>query len=227
MTSTTPEATAVRCAYPGCENEPRAAEDGAGAKPKYCGQPDVLTGKPHDALTAFRRRQELARAAVTTTDADTEQPVTMARQSGAEFLRQMRDLAGKLADVTGRLTDAAATLGDTGAAEAEIESAQKAAEQRATAAEARAAEANRMRTEADEAATEMQAHLETAQARAREAHERLTEATAAHAAELERIRAETQARIALAGKTGTARSRRRAPTRTRQSGAPRPTPARR
>jgi hypothetical protein len=34
MTSSTAEATAVRCAYPGCENEPRAAEDGAGAKPK-------------------------------------------------------------------------------------------------------------------------------------------------------------------------------------------------
>lgn len=34
MTSSTAEATAVRCAYPGCENKPRAAEDGAGAKPK-------------------------------------------------------------------------------------------------------------------------------------------------------------------------------------------------
>ena len=158
MSSTTPE-TAVRCAYPGCENEPRAAEDVVGAKPKYCDQPDLVTGKPHRAMTAFRRRQELRGAAgrgAATTDADTEQPVTMARQSGAEFLRQMRDLAGKLADVTGRLTEAAATLGDTGAAEAEIESAQKAAEQRAAAAEARAAEANRMRTEADEAATEMQ-----------------------------------------------------------------------
>ena len=52
MSSSTPEATAVRCAYPGCENEPRAAEDVVGAKPKYCGQPDPLTGKPHGALTA-------------------------------------------------------------------------------------------------------------------------------------------------------------------------------
>ena len=59
MSSSTPEATAVRCAYPGCENEPRAAEDSVGAKPKYCGQPDPVTGKPHSALTAFRRRQEL------------------------------------------------------------------------------------------------------------------------------------------------------------------------
>ena len=52
---------AVTCKYPGCENEPRAADDGAGAKPKYCGRPDPLTGKPHTALTAFRRRQELTR----------------------------------------------------------------------------------------------------------------------------------------------------------------------
>ena len=90
MTSTTPEATAVRCAYPGCENEPRAAEDTAGAKPKYCEQPDPVTGKPHSALTAFRRRQELRQAAGaggTTTDADTEQPVTMARATGADLLQ--------------------------------------------------------------------------------------------------------------------------------------------
>ena len=56
MTRTTQEAPA--CAYPGCENEPRPGEDGAGAK--YCGLPDPVSGKPHTALTSFRRRQELA-----------------------------------------------------------------------------------------------------------------------------------------------------------------------
>ena len=76
MSSSTPEATTVRCAYPGCENEPRAAEDVVGAKPKYCGQPDPLTGKPHGALTAFRRRQEPP------AEAEAEQPVTMARAGG-------------------------------------------------------------------------------------------------------------------------------------------------
>ncbi len=42
----------LRCAYPGCENEPRpgAAEQG------YCGLPDPVTGEPHLALTAFRWR---------------------------------------------------------------------------------------------------------------------------------------------------------------------------
>ena len=47
------------CAYPGCANEPRPGE--AGAKPGYCGLPDPVSGEPHTALTAFRRRQELAR----------------------------------------------------------------------------------------------------------------------------------------------------------------------
>ena len=44
----------------------------------------------------------------------------------------------------------------------------------------------------------MSEHLDAAQAWAREAHDRLAEATATHAAELERIRGETQARIAIA-----------------------------
>ncbi len=44
----------LRCAYPGCENEPRP---GAGAAEQgYCGLPDPVTGEPHLALTAFRWR---------------------------------------------------------------------------------------------------------------------------------------------------------------------------
>jgi hypothetical protein len=49
-----------KCAYPGCENEARPREAGA-AEPGYCGLPDPVTGEPHTALTAFRRRQVLAR----------------------------------------------------------------------------------------------------------------------------------------------------------------------
>jgi len=46
----------ARCAYPGCENEPRPGS----AEPGYCGLPDPVTGEPHTALTAFRQRQVLA-----------------------------------------------------------------------------------------------------------------------------------------------------------------------
>ena len=51
----------LRCAYPGCENPPRPGEAGAAAEPGYCGLPDPVTGEPHTALTAFRRRQVLTR----------------------------------------------------------------------------------------------------------------------------------------------------------------------
>jgi hypothetical protein len=50
-----------RCAYPACENEPQPAQEGLTAEPAYCGLPDPVTGEPHTALTAFRRRQVLAR----------------------------------------------------------------------------------------------------------------------------------------------------------------------
>ena len=158
-------------------------------------------------MTAWRERKRLADAerGVTTSDAETEQPVTMARVTGAELLRQMRELAGTMTATAERLTGTVATIGDPTAAEAEVESARAAAEQRAATAEAeraeaerRAATADQMRAAADEAAEQMSEHLAAEQARAREAHDRLTEATAAHAAELERIREEAQARIASA-----------------------------
>ena len=44
----------LRCAYPGCENEPRPGE--AGAESGVCGLPDPVAGEPHLALTAFRWR---------------------------------------------------------------------------------------------------------------------------------------------------------------------------
>src|SRR5579859_5682203 len=99
---------------------------------------------------------------MTTGDADTDQPVTMARTTGAELLRQMRDLAGTLAATADRLTGAVATMADPTAAEAEVEAARAAAEQRAAAAEAaradaerRAAIAGQLRADADQAAEQM------------------------------------------------------------------------
>ena len=48
----------LRCGYPDCVNEPRPEQEGS-AQPGYCGRPDPVTGEPHTALTAFRRRQTL------------------------------------------------------------------------------------------------------------------------------------------------------------------------
>ena len=183
MTEQTSTAT---CKFPGCGNPPETATAKPGRRPEYCA--DLA----HNPVAAWRERRRLADAerGVVTTEAETDQPVTMARVTGAELLRQMRDLAGTLAATAERLTGTVATLGDPTAAEAEVEAARAAAEERAAVAESGRAEAERQaatadqsRAAADEAAEEMAAHLEAAQARAREAHDRLTEATAAHAAE--------------------------------------------
>jgi len=132
---------------------------------------------------------------MTTGDADTDQPVTMARMADAELLRQMRELGGTLAATADRLTGAVATMADPTAAE--VEAARAAAEQRAAAAEAGRAEAERrasivgqMRADTDDAAEEEE--------QARQAHDRLADATAAHTAEAERIRREAQEPIAAA-----------------------------
>ncbi len=47
----------LRCAYQGCENEPRPGEAEA-AEQVCCGLPDSVAGcsRPHLALTAFRWR---------------------------------------------------------------------------------------------------------------------------------------------------------------------------
>src|SRR6516225_172813 len=121
-----PEATtAVRCAYPGCENEPRADEYAVGAKPKYCGQPDPVTRKPHSALTAFRRRQELRGTAE---PEDLGRPVTMATARAAELRKGIRN---DMAALTAKLTDLAAQL--ERAADPEVAAAQVEAVQAETA----------------------------------------------------------------------------------------------
>ena len=125
MSISPPEATAaVRCAYPGCENEPRAAEDGAGAKPKYCERPDALTGKPHSALTAFRRRQELARQGGAAEPEDLGRPVTMATERAAQLRKEVQD---GIAALTRKLTNLVAQLdraAEPEAAAAQVETVQ-------------------------------------------------------------------------------------------------------
>ena len=124
---------AVTCKFPGCDQAPAPA-DGPGRPPAYCINPE------HTALKAWRERQRLAagQTGVTVSDAGAELPVTMARASALEMLREMRTLADRMTD----LADQAAR--DQAAAHAAAE--------RAAAAEARAdharADASRAREEA-------------------------------------------------------------------------------
>ena len=183
----TEQPTTATCKFPRCQNPPEPAS-GPGRRPQYCADPG------HNAMTAYRERKRLADPEHGTTTSDTDQPVTMARMTGAELLRQMRELAGTLAGTADRLTGAVATMADPTAAEAEVEAARAAAEQRAATAEAgraeaerRAAIADQMRSDADDAAEDMSTRLAAEAERARQAHDRLTEATTAHAAEIELI----------------------------------------
>src|SRR5690242_8929572 len=153
MIASTPEATAVRCAYPGCENEPRAAEDGAGAKPKYCGQPDPLTGKPHAAGTAFRRRQELRQDGVAEAE-DLGRPVTMATARAAELRKGIQADIAALTDKLAGLVEQLKRAADPERAEVQVEAVQAEARQQVDAAEARAAQEALRRQEANAEAEE-------------------------------------------------------------------------
>ena len=126
------------CKHPGC-TEPAAPTSGPGRPREYC------EGRGHTRVSAWRerRRLEAAQAGTTPSPADTDTPVTMAKVTGAELLRQLRAEADRVAGIADRLRDAVETVTDPTAAEAEVEAVRAAAEQRATAAEARAAAASR------------------------------------------------------------------------------------
>src|SRR5258708_19792518 len=111
------QTSTVTCKSPGCEASPDRT-GGPGRPAEYCADPG------HNKVSAWRERRRLADAehGVTTTEAEAEQPVTMARISGAEMLRQMRDLAGTLSGVADRPTGAATTLRAPPPPEAHVQS---------------------------------------------------------------------------------------------------------
>ena len=121
----------ARCAYPGCENEPRPGP----AEPGYCGLPDPVTGEPHTALTAFRQRQ--VPAGQSGQAAGPEEPgrpgFAFWRRAGAQ--RRQRAEA-EVAEARSAALQADAQLAEALAGRA-------AAEQEAAAAQARAAAAQR------------------------------------------------------------------------------------
>jgi colicin import membrane protein len=166
VSSTDTVPTVTTCKFPGCD-QPAAKASGPGRPPEYC------EGRGHTKVTAWRERRRLAAAQAGTPAGvtDTDNPLTMARVTGAELLRSLRSEADRLAGITERLRDAVTTVTDPTAAEAELEAVRAAAEQRAVAAEARAAaaeqraaEETQFRAEADAAAEEMSAQLTAAQA---------------------------------------------------------------
>jgi colicin import membrane protein len=158
-------------------------------------------------VTAWRERRRLAaaQAGTTVSPADTSNPVTMARVTGAELLRMLRAEADRVSGIADRLREAVETVTDPTAAEAEVEAVRAAAEQRAAVAEARAAAAeqraaqtDQWRAEADAAAEEMAAEMTAAQARADQAEAARAAAEADRDTAAEAARQDAAARIAAA-----------------------------
>ena len=196
MASDTLTTARTACKHPGC-TAPAAPATGPGRPPEYC------EGRGHTRVSAWRERRRLAAVqAGTTGPGDTDTPVTMARVTGAELLRQLRTETDRVAGIADRLREAIDIATDPTAAEAEVEAVRAAAEQRAAAAEARAAaaeqraaEADQWRAEADAATEEMSVQLAAAQAAAAAAEAACAAAEADRDTAVESARADAEARI--------------------------------
>ena len=180
----------ARCAYPGCENEPRPGQAGTAAEPGYCGLPDPVTGEQHTALTAFRQRQVLAGQGGQA--AGPEEP----GRPGFAFWRR----AGAQRRQRAEAAEARSAALQADARLAEALAARAAAEQEAAAAQARAAAAQRDAAERVAAAQqERDDAVAGAESRARDAEQdaaRARETAQSARAELDRARvaADLQAR---------------------------------
>jgi len=187
--------------HPGCD-ELAAPASGPGRPPEHC------EGRGHTKVSAWRERRRLAaaEAGTTTSPADTDSPLTIAKVTGAELLRALRAEADRVSGIADRLRQAVETVTDPTAAEAEVEAIRAAAEQRAAVAEAAAEEmavqmnAAQVRVgqaEAARAAAEADRDAAIGQAR-EEAARRMAAAEADRDAAIEKARAEASQQVRAA-----------------------------
>jgi len=215
-------AAAGTCRYPGCGHPARArAGDGPGAPPRYCGRTVAedrgehgTAEVTHTALTAFRRRQELAGA---DPGSDHGRPLTTAITRAAairddvlaaitRLSAQLDGALGQLGAVAGQL---AAASPEAAEAQAEAVRAETAAGLEAARAElagqaGRAHAAQAEAAEARAAATAAITAMDTAQAAHADAEARAATAAAAQAEALRQAaqaRADAEAAITAAGQT--------------------------
>ena len=180
--TTQPQAAAATCRYPGCANPARLKDPAApGPRPGYCEQDipeDTGDGTAvvirHTAMTAFRRRRQLAG------QPDQDRPVTAAVSRAAAIRDDALTAMTRLGAQLSAALDQLAVLGD----------------QLAAAADPEAAEAQAEAVRAETAAQIEQARAGTAsQAYARHAAELdAAEARAAAAEAIAAAEAETRAR---------------------------------
>ena len=212
-------AAAGACRYPGCGHPARArAGDGPGAPPRYCGRTVAedrgehgAAEVTHTALTAFRRRQELAGA-----DPGNGRPLTTAITRAAairdDALAAITRLSAQLDGTLGQLGAVAAQLAAASpeAAEAQAEAvraetaaqaitAMQAAQAARADAEARAAAAQTAQAQALRQAAQAHADAEAAvTAAGQAAREQASQARAEAGAAITAARAERDTALAAA-----------------------------
>src|ERR1035437_5654436 len=217
MIEMTSEETATASARPACRWEyetgqctrPPAPRRGTrGPAPVYCEQADGPGQPVHNPLNAWRTKTRPAGAEDAGPQAG-RAPVTEAARTAGNALDRAEQLAAALRETAEHLAEALATATDPDAAEAQVSARVVDAEEARQAAEALATREKAARITAETRATaadldaaalagqtaQAEADADAARADVSAMRSELQEANAAHAAELERIREETQARV--------------------------------
>ncbi len=188
------DTTSVTCAFPGCDR-PTAPPPVTGGRSRYC---DDLE---HNATTAFRARRARGGG-----EPDSgERPASIAGLTLRDTVARLGQVLTEFQSLSQQAAEHLQVATDPAMVETELAAVRAEALQAVATAQSELAAEQQARVTADEAAEAAGAGAqaarqlaEAAETRASEAHDRLAEAAAAHAAELDRIREETQARITIA-----------------------------
>src|SRR5690349_13205165 len=188
------DTASVTCAFPGCDR-PTAPPPVTGGRSRYCDDPE------HNATTAFRTRRARGGG-----EPDSgERPASIAGATLRDTVVRLGQMLTEFQSLSQQAAEHLQAATDPEVVQTELAAVRAEALQAVATAQGELAAEQQARLTADEAAEAADAEAqaarqlaEAAETRASEAHDRLAETTAAHAAELERIREETQARITLA-----------------------------
>ena len=186
--------TSVTCAFPGCDR-PTAPPPVTGGRSRYCDDPE------HNATTAFRVRRARGGG-----EPDSgERPASIAGGALRETVVRLGQLLTEFQSLSQQAAEHLQVATNPVVVQTELAAVRAEALHAVAAAQSELAAEQQARLTADEAAEAAGADAqaarqlaEAAETRASEAHDRLAEAAAAHAAELERIRAERDEAVSQA-----------------------------
>ena len=193
----TEQADTMTCKFPGCQNPPESATDKPGRPARVLRRQGAHRDAPHGENESGSPPSSAAPPPVTPKPSSPSPwPGSTAPSSFGRCARSPT----RSTTTAGRLTSTVADLGDPERSGGRGGVRPEGGREAAATAEAEGPRpsagphADQARVAAEEAAEDMATQLDAAQAEAREARDQLAEATAAHAAEIEQIRADAQTR---------------------------------